>query len=31
MIETIRWTRDGVVMIDQTCLPREEKYVTCRN
>jgi methylthioribose-1-phosphate isomerase len=31
MIETIRWTGAGVVMIDQTCLPREEKYVTCRN
>ncbi len=29
MIETIQWTRDGVVMIDQTRLPREETYVTC--
>ncbi|MBZ5608639.1 MAG: S-methyl-5-thioribose-1-phosphate isomerase [Acidobacteriia bacterium] len=29
MIETIQWTPDGVVMIDQTRLPREEKYVTC--
>ena len=30
MVETIRWTDDGVVMIDQTRLPREEAYVTCR-
>jgi len=30
MVETIRWTADGVVMIDQTCLPREERYVTCK-
>ena len=29
MIETIRWTDAGVVMIDQTRLPLEEKYVTC--
>jgi methylthioribose-1-phosphate isomerase len=31
MIETIQWTGDGVVMIDQTRLPREEVYVTCRD
>ena len=31
MIETIQWTDDGVVMIDQTRLPNEEVYVTCRN
>ncbi len=31
MIETIQWTDDGVVMIDQTRLPTEETYVTCRN
>ena len=31
MIETIRWTNAGVVMIDQTRLPREEVYVTCAN
>jgi len=31
MIETIQWTEDGVVMIDQTRLPREEVYVTCRD
>jgi methylthioribose-1-phosphate isomerase len=31
MIETIQWTADGVVMIDQTRLPIEEKLVTCRN
>jgi methylthioribose-1-phosphate isomerase len=30
MIHTIRWTDDGVVMIDQTRLPIEEIYVTCR-
>ncbi len=29
MIATIRWTDAGVVMIDQTRLPQEEKYVTC--
>ncbi|HPQ13847.1 MAG TPA: S-methyl-5-thioribose-1-phosphate isomerase [Bryobacteraceae bacterium] len=31
MVETIQWTSDGVVMIDQTRLPREEVYVTCRD
>ncbi len=30
MIETIQWTADGVVMIDQTRLPNQETYVTCR-
>ncbi len=30
MVETIQWTGDGVVMIDQTRLPREEVYLTCR-
>jgi methylthioribose-1-phosphate isomerase len=30
MIETIKWSPDGVVMIDQTRLPSEEVYVTCR-
>jgi methylthioribose-1-phosphate isomerase len=30
MIQTIQWTTDGVVMIDQTRLPLEEAYVTCR-
>jgi methylthioribose-1-phosphate isomerase len=29
MIETIKWSPDGVVMIDQTRLPSEEIYVTC--
>ncbi len=29
MIETIQWTDAGVVMIDQTLLPRQEVYVTC--
>ncbi len=31
MVETIVWTDAGVVMIDQTRLPREEVYVTCRD
>ncbi|MDP9055454.1 MAG: S-methyl-5-thioribose-1-phosphate isomerase [Acidobacteriota bacterium] len=31
MLETILWSDDGVVMIDQTRLPSEEVYVTCRN
>jgi methylthioribose-1-phosphate isomerase len=31
MVETIEWTDSGVVMIDQTRLPLEEKYVTCRS
>src|SRR5580765_8885005 len=30
MVETIVWTDAGVVMIDQTRLPREEAFVTCR-
>jgi methylthioribose-1-phosphate isomerase len=29
MIETIQWTDSGVLMIDQTRLPRVEAYVTC--
>jgi methylthioribose-1-phosphate isomerase len=29
MVETIQWTAGGVVMIDQTRLPRVEEYVTC--
>ena len=31
MVETIQWTPAGVVMIDQTKLPREVVYVTCKN
>ena len=31
MVETIEWKDDAVVMIDQTRLPLEETYVTCRN
>lgn len=31
MVETIQWTDDGVVMIDQTRLPREQVFVTCRS
>jgi methylthioribose-1-phosphate isomerase len=30
MVETIEWTGAGVVMIDQTKLPREETFITCR-
>jgi len=30
MVETIEWTSEGVVMIDQTRLPVEEVYVTCK-
>ncbi len=29
MVETIQWTGAGVVMIDQTKLPRLEEFVTC--
>jgi methylthioribose-1-phosphate isomerase len=29
MVETIEWTSAGVVMIDQTKLPRQELYITC--
>src|SRR5947207_386748 len=31
MVETIAWTADGVVMIDQTRLPLHEEYVTCKS
>ncbi len=30
-IETIEWTADGVIMIDQTRLPQEVEFVTCRS
>ena len=30
MIKTLEWTPDGVRFIDQTKLPTEEVYVTCR-
>jgi methylthioribose-1-phosphate isomerase len=30
MIETITWSAEGVVMIDQTRLPAQEIYITCR-
>lgn len=30
MIKTLEWTADGVRFIDQTRLPTEEVYVTCR-
>ena len=29
MVETIEWTDKGVVMIDQTVLPRTQSFVTC--
>ncbi|MDX2152635.1 MAG: S-methyl-5-thioribose-1-phosphate isomerase [Bryobacteraceae bacterium] len=31
MVETIYWNDGAVVMIDQTRLPKEEVYVTCRD
>jgi methylthioribose-1-phosphate isomerase len=31
MVETIQWTDEGVVMIDQTRLPREQVFVTCND
>ena len=31
MFKTIEWTSDGVRMIDQTRLPGEEVYRTCRS
>ncbi len=30
MVETLEWTNTGVRFIDQTKLPTEESYVTCR-
>jgi methylthioribose-1-phosphate isomerase len=30
MVQTVEWTDAGVVMIDQTRLPREQSFVTCR-
>lgn len=30
MVETVQWTGGALVMIDQTRLPLEEKFVTCR-
>ena len=30
MIQTLEWTEHGVRFIDQTKLPTEEKYVTCK-
>jgi methylthioribose-1-phosphate isomerase len=30
MVDTIRWTTEGVVMIDQTRLPRVQEFVTCK-
>jgi len=31
MVETLEWTQAGVVMIDQTRLPRETVFVTCKD
>jgi len=30
MIQTLEWTEHGVRFIDQTKLPTEETYVTCK-
>jgi len=30
MLETVQWTDGAAIMIDQTRLPLEEKFVTCR-
>jgi len=30
MVETIEWTTEGVVLIDQRLLPRQQVFVTCR-
>ena len=30
VVQPIEWTSAGVVMIDQTRLPREERFVTCK-
>src|ERR1051326_7018034 len=30
MVQTLEWTVEGVLVIDQTNLPTEESYVTCR-
>jgi methylthioribose-1-phosphate isomerase len=30
MVQTLEWTEEGVRFIDQTKLPTEESYVTCR-
>lgn len=30
MVETVQWTPHGVVMIDQTKLPRSVEFVTCK-
>ena len=29
MIKTIAWQDDKIILIDQTKLPQEEKYITC--
>ncbi len=31
MVNTIEWTSEGVVMIDQRKLPSEETFITCRD
>jgi methylthioribose-1-phosphate isomerase len=31
VIKTLEWTDDGVLFIDQTKLPTEEVYVTCKD
>ena len=31
MVNTIEWTPEGVVMIDQRALPNEESFITCKS
>lgn len=31
MVNTIEWTDEGVVMIDQRVLPAKEEFITCKN
>ena len=31
MVNTIEWTDEGVVMIDQRILPAKEEFITCKN
>jgi len=30
-VKTVEWTAEGVVLIDQRLLPRQERYVVCRS
>ncbi len=31
MVQTVKWTPEGVILIDQTKLPRSVEFVTCRS